>query len=1420
MVARSLKYLGVALIALTLTAVLGVTWLLGSRAGARTALQLLDRFTPLEVTAEGVEGRLAGDLELQNLRLAWADGHWQTERLQLSWRPGRLLAGQLAIDALQLSGVRLQLPPRAEPPEPEPQPAQPLSIAWPKLSGWLLRVAAQIDRFQVDDFQLRRGQEPAQIYPHLQLGARWQQGQLALSELQAQTPFGELRGDLSAGFATPQLKADLLARWPGRGPIMDGLKLELELDPQASAEELSGQLRLATLLGDAEQAFLQSRFHLGPHKLELSELELERSSAPDRVSGSLALELAERPPSMVLELVIEKLNLGPETGYQSALSGTLALSGHAQGYRGHADLRNLGEGWRQHALAADITGNLKGLQLENVRGKFMDGELRGQARMDWSQGFALQAELQGRRLDPSQLTPDWPGLLNLDVAGSLSVGAGQPLAIDVRGKFLDSTLRGRELKGVVDGLWRGPELILRQLELRGEGIDLSAKGQLSRKIDFSVQIPRLGGVVPGAAGELASQGWLSWSPGRPAGELSLQAKGLSFEDHQLAQLDLQAAQSAPDLPMTLQLQARGLSSGRYRLDRSRLQLDGWPHDHSLSLDLTWPQGNAHLGAKGGYADGIWQGRLAEFLARDQQIGDWRLQEAVQLTVSAKRLQFSPLALEGRQQERLQLQGDLTFAPLLGEVSGDWKDLDLGHLQPWLGQLQLTGRSSGSLGMQWRRDGRRELHGALDLSGRLSHGELAVGLRRVEGELDWTDQGLLGLWDINLDGGGIVTGRISAPDPMAAGLPRGGDFYLDWTKLNLELLQPILADWELTGNSEGDLSGSWWDDGRLQLRGEASASGRLAREEQVLEVKGTALDFAWGQAGLQAKLNLTLTDGGKLKVSANSSEPARQGLPGQGEFSLDWEGLDLALLRPWLPEGLRLDGALSGMATGQWLPEQRLSLNGQSSIKQGQLEWRDEDGIVVAPLRTADLHWAWEQQRLNGGLELVLADYGRLAGTFDLPLPARFPVKLDPQGPVRLDLTAKLREKGVLTSVFPGLVQESRGQLEADLHAAGSWEQPEFSGRLQLNQAGAYLHAAGIHLRDLELTAHLQGDEVILDRFGVRSGKGQLEGDGRLTLRNWKLAGYSGTLRGENFLAVNLPELQLHLSPDLAFSGDTRKLKVRGELTVPEMLVQGRQTPSPVRPSADVVVVDAAAPTVGELPLELDAVIQVSLGERVLIKVSGVDARLGGKATLTMSSLSNITSQGEIKVVQGTYAAYGVKLNITRGSLLFAGGPVDRPTLDLLALRTVGDTKAGIQISGTPRRPQVKLYSEPALPDTDILAYMVLGRPLDQQGGQTDLLMLAAGGLLSKGDSAVLQDKLKNTLGLDVIDVQAGGGDVAGSMITIGKYLTPDLFISFGQSLFTNTSQARLRYTISRRWELESVVGEESGVDLYYKIEFE
>jgi translocation and assembly module TamB len=483
-------------------------------------------------------------------------------------------------------------------------------------------------------------------------------------------------------------------------------------------------------------------------------------------------------------------------------------------------------------------------------------------------------------------------------------------------------------------------------------------------------------------------------------------------------------------------------------------------------------------------------------------------------------------------------------------------------------------------------------------------------------------------------------------------------------------------------------------------------------------------------------------------------------------------------------------------------------------------WRREEGEVAFALRTAEASWRWEGESLKGDLDLALAEFGRIEGDFSLPLPARIPTSPLPKGPLSVRLRGEMREQGLLSAIFPGLLRESEGELTAQLNIGGTWRSPDLGGRLHLRGAGAYLPAAGIEIGDVEVRAELSGQSVRLVSFSARSGPGRIEGDGEVRLEQWRAAGYRATLKGDRFQLVNLPELQLLVSPDLSLDGTMKKLKVRGEVELPELILVERKRPEMVEESPDVVVVGEEAP-VGrdEFPIALDIGVKVVLGKRVLIKYAGVDARLAGELNLIAEGVEDITGRGEIRVVEGIYSAYGVQLKITRGRILFAGGPVDRPTLDILALRTIGEIKAGVQVGGTPREPVVKLYSDPAMPDTDVLSYIVLGHPMGGDRESAGLLMGAAGALLSRGESAVLQDRLQRRLGVDVLTIESGGGEVASSMVTIGKYLSPRLYISYGQSLFTGSNVAKLRYEISKHWELESKMGTESGVDLFYKIEF-
>jgi translocation and assembly module TamB len=229
---------------------------------------------------------------------------------------------------------------------------------------------------------------------------------------------------------------------------------------------------------------------------------------------------------------------------------------------------------------------------------------------------------------------------------------------------------------------------------------------------------------------------------------------------------------------------------------------------------------------------------------------------------------------------------------------------------------------------------------------------------------------------------------------------------------------------------------------------------------------------------------------------------------------------------------------------------------------------------------------------------------------------------------------------------------------------------------------------------------------------------------------------------------------------------------------------------------------------------------------VEVKAGTIDARLAGNLELKILGLKpdDMTARGEIHLTRGFYGGYGLSLRIDRGRFTYSGGPVDNPALDILALRRSDDVeklynvKVGVAIFGTLKHPNVKLYSQPVMKDEEILSYLILGRPYDPQKGNLSLLVAGAGGLLS-GDSASVLDKMKSQLGIDTVDIQTEGGDVSRSMVTVGKYLTPELYVSYGYSVFSEEYLLKLRYRLSKAWEVETWRGNQTGINLYYRIDF-
>lgn len=391
------------------------------------------------------------------------------------------------------------------------------------------------------------------------------------------------------------------------------------------------------------------------------------------------------------------------------------------------------------------------------------------------------------------------------------------------------------------------------------------------------------------------------------------------------------------------------------------------------------------------------------------------------------------------------------------------------------------------------------------------------------------------------------------------------------------------------------------------------------------------------------------------------------------------------------------------------------------------------------------------------------------------------------------------------------------RLTADLAGSGSLAAPEVKGQLRAERLRFAMPEEGIAVVDGVLELALSGDRVRVTRGELIGASGRIVVGGEAELRNPR-AGL--TLTFEQFSATQRSDRRVTVSGVAKLALAERRLKLSGDLVVDRARLE---MPASNRPelSDDVIVIGRPPREAGvaqRYPLALD--LTVALGNDFLFKGAGLDARLGGKLRVLTVDRA-LRGEGVIQVEKGRYAAYAQTLDIERGVLRF-NGPLDNPGLDVLAVRKTPTVKAGVQVRGTVQRPVVTLYSDPAMPDTEKLSWLVLGHGLDSAGQQEFVLMqVAASALLNQAESVNFQARLAETLHIDSFDVRAGDSeDLGTAIVSVGKRLSSRATLSYEQSLDGLNQVVKVLYQLTPHVRLEARAGEQSSFDAFYTLEFD
>lgn len=1077
----------------------------------------------------------------------------------------------------------------------------------------------------------------------------------------------------------------------------------------------------------------------------------------------LSWPLATTQPQIMSEKGYFEIN-GPLDAYQLTLVGPLT-----QDYLPGAQLNFQGK------------GSPNGINIENLQIASDAGSLLIAGMVDWQTNTVFDLNTQGKNFNPAIFLPDLPGKLTFDshIQGNLSDKSNQiQLAINT----LNGQLRGNPIDASGKLAMADDIYTINQLTINSGRNRISADGSLSSEqsnLLFNIDTPALATLWPGLAGSLKGAGKIQGNLKQPV--ILFQAKGqqLKYQDQQIQKLSL-AIDYQPDNQRisTLQFTANAIKTADQDIASVILNGSGSLKQHQFTLDIQSSLVSLSTILSGSMHDQDWQGNLSKLNLDSADLGKWQLKAPSKIQASKQ-----DAGIELSLPDTCLIQNSAALCVSSHYQANSDFDLQLkatelptALLQAYLpAQWQLKGLVNADTELQQRK-------GVLAGNFRL---EMPANSKVILQEPQNRQEMTLGRLSID---GTLKNNLLSSHADLAL---TGKDNLTAQLQLNTHASQILsgqikasIADWSLfrafmPGVSE--LSGQLTTD--LKLQGNLS-SPLIAGDIDLLSAKlemaeaGVALD--------QINLHVQASGGQNNSISLKGSATPKFLPKSDSKEAMEFTGIiDVS--------------AEIQQRKNQFNGHYQLAIPANSS-----LGFKNAQTQITVPFAASTLSGDINGDQLSANLELLMSNQDFLR--------VKLQADTGPSKSLKGQVNASMQDLALFNALAPEL-SNIKGQIKADLSVNGSMEQPISQGYIQLTQGATDVASLGISLRDINLkilTADEQGQRMQVTG-SVNSAKGQLNLNG--------LVGLDGkadiSIQGSDFEVAKLPVAEVTLSPDLKLTLAETESKLSGYLLVPKAIITLKEIPkNAVTVSEDEVI---KGQTISEkkpgTTLGLNTNIDVELGPLVRFSGQGLTTELHGKLKINQSG-DKTAMHGTIDMKNGRYQSYGQDLTVRKGRFMF-DGPVDSPWLDVEAIRVSKDQNvtAILSLTGPLKAPKTRIYSEPSLPESEALAYLLTGSSLNQVGKSDGSMVAGAALSYGAGQLSWLTEKL----GVDEFEVKQGKA-LQDTMLAVGQYLTPDFYVGTKVGIFNQQAVLVLKHKLSQSFNVETQAGTSQRIKLNYEID--
>ncbi|ROR01482.1 translocation/assembly module TamB domain-containing protein [Desulfosoma caldarium] len=421
----------------------------------------------------------------------------------------------------------------------------------------------------------------------------------------------------------------------------------------------------------------------------------------------------------------------------------------------------------------------------------------------------------------------------------------------------------------------------------------------------------------------------------------------------------------------------------------------------------------------------------------------------------------------------------------------------------------------------------------------------------------------------------------------------------------------------------------------------------------------------------------------------------------------------------------------------------------------------------------------------------------------------------------------------LQAIIP--LKELKGLASWDVRLVGSLKNPRLKGSGAVRGASFLWPGWTEKVQELEIRWRAEESSIHLEsaEFVLLGSRGRAQGE--LLLPGGRFGGYALQVAGDD---VRFPEIfgiegQGSVRGTVTQKGYGFAPKIVGEVSLHKVSINLGELEKDVARQIRLVEETGQGSKVllgtrRTQPRKMNGFENVAMQLKIhlppkdaWVRGFGLEAEVHGAVTLDKLQGGSIQLHGTLWTSRGQYAFQGVHMRVEEGELTFRGETPPDPFLSVTCQKDLRDVIVTASLTGQLSRPRLVFSSFPEMDQVDIVSVLLYGRPAKELSARQARELRDRGVQFVWGGTTPVVKSLLGDLPLspDAVDIK---GSENGSVLEIGKHLTPELYVTYQKSLEgAEKDELRAEYRVNRFLSVESQVGGEdrAGVDVLFRYDF-